>query len=46
MIKAVVFDLDNTLIPWLDEFDNITKNVCKIIIYLQMQKHLLYFYQR
>ncbi len=25
MIKAVIFDLDNTLIPWLDEFDNITK---------------------
>lgn len=25
MIKAVVFDLDNTLIPWLDEFDKYIK---------------------
>ena len=29
MIKAIVFDLDNTLIPWLEQFDQITKDSLK-----------------
>lgn len=29
MLKAIVFDLDNTLIPWLDEFDQYIKDTFK-----------------